>query len=276
MRYYLGDGYRWADAMGPVSDNRVFDWRDALDRLKAAGPKRTLDKLAPEVEARPAPDPDPADHPHRPLGRAMDGGDPPPRAAVGARAGPRSALPADRAGAEVRAQGPAQGRAGRGLPAPVAPQGTPRLGSGRLQVPRWILAACLKSPPPRAPQRPRRRRRRVPSARRFAAGAVASFVAVFGVLALRVHDGDDPALASVKKATTGSTPTSTTTQSTETDPYDTSSDASDDGSSSIDDSGVGATARPAAPTPATPPAPSPPRPARARARHEPARRRTSR
>ncbi len=36
--------------MGPVSDNRVFDWRDALDRLKAAGPKRTLDKLAPEVE----------------------------------------------------------------------------------------------------------------------------------------------------------------------------------------------------------------------------------
>jgi mannosyltransferase len=49
MRYYLGDGYRWADALGPVSDNRVFDWRDALDRLKAAGPKRTLDKLAPEV-----------------------------------------------------------------------------------------------------------------------------------------------------------------------------------------------------------------------------------
>lgn len=49
MRYYLGDGYRWADALGPVSDNRVFDWRDALDRLKAATPKRTLDKLAPEV-----------------------------------------------------------------------------------------------------------------------------------------------------------------------------------------------------------------------------------
>jgi mannosyltransferase len=49
MRYYLGGGYRWADALGPVSDNRVFDWRDALDRLKAAGPKRTLDKLVPEV-----------------------------------------------------------------------------------------------------------------------------------------------------------------------------------------------------------------------------------
>ena len=51
MRYYLGDGYRWADALGPVTDNQVFDWRDALSRLKAAGPKRTLDKLAPEVES---------------------------------------------------------------------------------------------------------------------------------------------------------------------------------------------------------------------------------
>jgi uncharacterized membrane protein len=50
MRYYLGEGYRWADAMGPVTDDRVFDWRDALDRLKAAGPKRTIDKLAPELE----------------------------------------------------------------------------------------------------------------------------------------------------------------------------------------------------------------------------------
>jgi len=50
MRYYLGGGYRWADALGPVTDNRVFDWRDALDRLKAAGPKRTLDALAPEVQ----------------------------------------------------------------------------------------------------------------------------------------------------------------------------------------------------------------------------------
>jgi hypothetical protein len=49
MRYYLGPGYRWADALGKVSDDRVFDWRDALDRLKAAGPKRTLDGLAPEV-----------------------------------------------------------------------------------------------------------------------------------------------------------------------------------------------------------------------------------
>jgi mannosyltransferase len=50
MRYYLGGGYRWADALGPVSDNRVFDWRDALDRFKAAGPKRTLARLAPGVK----------------------------------------------------------------------------------------------------------------------------------------------------------------------------------------------------------------------------------
>jgi hypothetical protein len=50
MRYYLGDGYRWADATGWVPDNQVFDWRDALDRLKAAGPKRTIEKLAPYVD----------------------------------------------------------------------------------------------------------------------------------------------------------------------------------------------------------------------------------
>ena len=49
MRYYLGDGYRWADAMGPVADQWVFDWRDALQRLKAAGPRRTFARLAPTV-----------------------------------------------------------------------------------------------------------------------------------------------------------------------------------------------------------------------------------
>lgn len=49
MRYYLGPGYQWADALGFVRDNRVFDWRDALDRLKAAKPRRTLAKLVPVV-----------------------------------------------------------------------------------------------------------------------------------------------------------------------------------------------------------------------------------
>jgi mannosyltransferase len=50
MRYYLGGGYQWADALGPVTDNRVFDWRDALDRFKAAGPKRTLAKVEGSVK----------------------------------------------------------------------------------------------------------------------------------------------------------------------------------------------------------------------------------
>jgi hypothetical protein len=49
MRYYLGPGYRWADALGFVPDNRVFDWRDALDRFKAAKPRRTFNSLAATV-----------------------------------------------------------------------------------------------------------------------------------------------------------------------------------------------------------------------------------
>ncbi|HEX5926785.1 MAG TPA: hypothetical protein VFY45_23365 [Baekduia sp.] len=91
---------------------------------------------------------------------------------------------------------------------------------------------------PTQPQPPPGRRRRVPSARRFAAGALASFVAIFGVLALRVHDGDDPALASVAKKTTSTTSTSTST--TSSDPYDPSSgdDSSSSSSSSGDSSGA--------------------------------------
>lgn len=50
MRYYLGGGLQWADALGRVSDDRVFDWRDALDRFRAAGPKRTLAQLEPLVK----------------------------------------------------------------------------------------------------------------------------------------------------------------------------------------------------------------------------------
>ena len=33
LRYYLGGGYRWATTMGPVPDDRIFDWRDAVARL---------------------------------------------------------------------------------------------------------------------------------------------------------------------------------------------------------------------------------------------------
>jgi mannosyltransferase len=47
MHYYLPQdiGLRWANAMGPVSDPTLFDWRDALDRLRAAKPTPTADAL---------------------------------------------------------------------------------------------------------------------------------------------------------------------------------------------------------------------------------------
>jgi mannosyltransferase len=47
MHYYLPQdiGLRWANIMGPVKDPEVFDWRDAVDRLKAAKPTPTADKL---------------------------------------------------------------------------------------------------------------------------------------------------------------------------------------------------------------------------------------
>jgi hypothetical protein len=43
LHYYLPDGLRYADAIGMVGDPRVFDWIDALDRLRAAKPTRVLD-----------------------------------------------------------------------------------------------------------------------------------------------------------------------------------------------------------------------------------------
>jgi mannosyltransferase len=45
MHLYLPKGLRWANAMGPVADPRIMDWRDALDRLKAAKPTETEDAL---------------------------------------------------------------------------------------------------------------------------------------------------------------------------------------------------------------------------------------
>jgi hypothetical protein len=45
MAYYLPDVVRYADSMGPVEDPLVFDWRDAVDRLKAAKPTPTSDRL---------------------------------------------------------------------------------------------------------------------------------------------------------------------------------------------------------------------------------------
>jgi mannosyltransferase len=45
MHLYLPKGLRWENAMGPIADPRVMDWRDALDRLKAAKPTPTEDAL---------------------------------------------------------------------------------------------------------------------------------------------------------------------------------------------------------------------------------------
>ncbi|MGH3003682.1 MAG: glycosyltransferase family 39 protein [Gaiellaceae bacterium] len=45
LRYYLGSGLRFATTLGPVPDSQVFDWRDAVQRLKAARPQPTLDAL---------------------------------------------------------------------------------------------------------------------------------------------------------------------------------------------------------------------------------------
>ena len=45
LRYYLGAGYRWATTLGPTPDPHIFDWRDAVSRLKAADAKQTMDTV---------------------------------------------------------------------------------------------------------------------------------------------------------------------------------------------------------------------------------------
>ncbi len=42
LRYYLGPGYRFATTLGPVGDQQVMDWRDALDRIHAVTPAADL------------------------------------------------------------------------------------------------------------------------------------------------------------------------------------------------------------------------------------------
>jgi mannosyltransferase len=44
LRYYLGGDYRWATTMGPIPDARIFDWRDAVDRLRASNPQERVDQ----------------------------------------------------------------------------------------------------------------------------------------------------------------------------------------------------------------------------------------
>jgi hypothetical protein len=45
MHLYLPKGLRWANALGPVADPRIMDWRNALQRLKDAKPTPTEDAL---------------------------------------------------------------------------------------------------------------------------------------------------------------------------------------------------------------------------------------
>lgn len=47
--YYLPSGMRYADPMGAVADPRMLDWVDVVDRIEAADPKRTWDRLAATV-----------------------------------------------------------------------------------------------------------------------------------------------------------------------------------------------------------------------------------
>ena len=44
LAYYLPDGLRYETSLGPVDDPRVFDWRDAQQRLWDAKPRRRIDE----------------------------------------------------------------------------------------------------------------------------------------------------------------------------------------------------------------------------------------
>jgi mannosyltransferase len=43
LRYYLGPGLRYATTIGPVPDPQIFDWRDAVDRLRASSMRARVD-----------------------------------------------------------------------------------------------------------------------------------------------------------------------------------------------------------------------------------------
>jgi hypothetical protein len=50
LRYYFGPGLRWANTLGAVPDPQVFDWRDAVTRLREKDPKATLDGVLATVK----------------------------------------------------------------------------------------------------------------------------------------------------------------------------------------------------------------------------------
>lgn len=72
---------------------------------------------------------------------------------------------------------------------------------------------------------------RAPSLRHFAAAGLASVVAVFGVLALRVHDGKDPALGALTKASSASSSAAGSSSSSSDDSSDDVTSSADDGAS---------------------------------------------
>ena len=45
LHYYLPDGLRYATTLGPVANPRVMDWREAVERLEAAQPRATFERL---------------------------------------------------------------------------------------------------------------------------------------------------------------------------------------------------------------------------------------
>jgi mannosyltransferase len=50
LAYYFGYDKRFATPLGPVRDNRIMDWRDALEELRAARPETTLEPLLADLE----------------------------------------------------------------------------------------------------------------------------------------------------------------------------------------------------------------------------------
>lgn len=51
LAYHLPDGLDYATPLGPVEDAAVMDWRNALERLEAARPARTLEPLLADLPA---------------------------------------------------------------------------------------------------------------------------------------------------------------------------------------------------------------------------------
>ncbi len=49
LAHYLPEGPRYANSMGLVQDPSFFNWNDALDRLEAARPAATIDRIIPNL-----------------------------------------------------------------------------------------------------------------------------------------------------------------------------------------------------------------------------------